>query len=65
MVAASAHAAVHVAADALKNAGGTDPTAVRDAIANTDLNTSVGRISFNDLGEVQKDVQVQVVRDGN
>ena len=65
MVAASAHAAVHVAANALKNAGGTDPAAIRDAIANTDLNTSVGRITFNDLGEVRKDVQVQVVRDGN
>jgi branched-chain amino acid transport system substrate-binding protein len=26
---------------------------------------STGQISFNALGEVQKDVQVQIVKDGN
>ena len=45
-------------------AGTDDPKAIRDAIAATDLEASTGRISFNALGEVQKDVQVQVVRDG-
>ena len=65
MVAASAHTAVHVAAAALTKAGGMDSAKLRDAIAATNLLTSIGTISFNALGEVQKDVQVQVVKDGN
>ena len=65
MVAASAHTAVHVAAAALAKAGGMDSAKLRDAIAATNLPTSIGTISFNALGEVQKDVQVQVVKDGN
>ena len=65
MVAASAHTAVHVAAAALAKAGGMDSAKLRDAIAATNLLTSIGTISFNALGEVQKDVQVQVVKDGN
>ena len=65
MVAASAHTAVHVAAAALMSAGSMDPAAVRKAIAATNLPTSIGTISFNELGEVQKDVQVQIVKDGN
>ena len=43
---------------------GDDPQALRDAIAGTELEASTGAISFNDLGEVRKDVQVQVVKDG-
>ena len=65
MVAASAHTAVHVAAAALAKAGSMDSVKIRDAIAVTNLQTSIGTISFNALGEVQKDVQVQVVKDGN
>lgn len=65
MVAASAHTAVHVAAAALMSAGSMDPAAVRKAIAAINLPASIGTISFNDLGEVQKDVQVQIVKDGN
>lgn len=65
MVAATAHTAVHVAAEALKKAGSTEAAAIRDAIAATKLEASTGTISFNALGEVQKDVQVQVVKDGN
>ena len=64
MVAASGHTAVKVAAAALAKAGGDDPKALRDAIAATTVDASTGRISFNALGEVEKDVQVQVVRDG-
>ena len=63
MVAASAHTAVKVAAAALAK-GGADPMALRDAIAGTTVEASTGTISFNGLGEVRKDVQVQVVRDG-
>jgi branched-chain amino acid transport system substrate-binding protein len=65
MVAASAHTAILVAADALKRAGSTDPEAIRKAIAETNLRVSTGTISFNSLGEVLKAVQNQVVKDGN
>lgn len=64
MVAASAHTAVTVAIEAMKKAGTSDRAAIRDAIAATTLEASTGTISFNDLGEVRKDVQVQVVKDG-
>ncbi len=64
MVAASGHTAVKVAADAIKRAGSTDKAAVRDAIAKTNLVASTGTISFNSLGEIIKDVQVQIVKDG-
>lgn len=65
MVAASAHTAVKVLAAALASGGSTDAKTLRDAIASTKLTASTGEISFNNLGEVQKDVQVQVVKDGN
>lgn len=65
MVAASAHTAILVAADALKRSGSTNPQALRDAIASTNLKVSTGTISFNALGEVMKAVQNQVVRNGN
>jgi len=64
MVGASAHTAVLVMAEAMKTAGTSDKAALRDAIAATSIDASTGHISFNSLGEVQKDVQVQVVRDG-
>ena len=51
-------------AAALKSAGPDDAAALRDAIARTEVAASTGTISFNGLGEVRKDVQVQVVRDG-
>ena len=65
MVAASGHTAVKVAAAALQAAGSMDPKTVRDAIAGINLTASTGDISFNTLGEVRKDVQVQIVKDGN
>jgi len=65
MVAASAHTAILVAADALKRAGSSDPDAIRKAIATTNLRVSTGTISFNSLGEVLKAVQNQVVKNGN
>ena len=64
MVAASTHTAVLVMAAALEVAGAGDKAALRDAIAMATVDASTGRISFNALGEVQKDVQVQIVRDG-
>jgi len=65
MVAASAHTAVKVIIAALRKAGAEDKAALRDAIAATSITASTGQISFNSLGEVRKDVQVQVVKDGN
>ena len=65
MVAASGHTAMKVLVTAMKKAGTTSPSAIRNAIAQTSLVASTGSISFNDLGEVQKNVQVQVVRDGD
>jgi len=64
MVAASGHTAVKVAVAAMRKAGTTDKKAIRDAIAATNLVASTGTISFNGLGEVQKAVQVQIVKDG-
>ena len=65
MVAASGHTAMKVLVAAMKKAGTTSPSAIRNAIAQTNLVASTGNISFNDLGEVQKNVQIQVVRDGD
>ncbi len=64
MVAASAHTAVLVLADALSRASDNSAAALRDAIASSNVDASTGQISFNNLGEVQKDVQIQVVKDG-
>ena len=64
MVAASAHTAVLVMAEALKAAGAGDRAALRGAIASSSVEASTGHISFNALGEVKKDVQIQVVKDG-
>ena len=65
MVAASGHTAMKVLVAAMKKAGTTSPSAIRNAIAQTNLVASTGSISFNDLGEVRKNVQVQIVRDGD
>ncbi len=65
MVGASAHTAIKVVVAAMQAAGTEDRAAIRDAIAKTSLDVSTGKISFNALGEVRKDVQVQVVKDGN
>jgi len=67
---AGAEAGTENAVDAVHgvvfNPGGFTHTsvAIRDAIAAITLKASTGEISFNKLGEVQKDVQVQVVKDG-
>lgn len=65
MVAASAHTAVKVLVAAMRQAGTTNKSKIRDAIAATSLTAATGNISFNNLGEVRKDVQVQIVKDGN
>jgi branched-chain amino acid transport system substrate-binding protein len=65
MVAASVHTAINVAANALSKAGAEDPAKIRDAIAATkDFPVASGRISFNELGEVYKAAQIQVIKGG-
>ena len=64
MVAASGHTALNVVIAALRIAGTSNPKAIRNAIAQTQLNAATGHISFNTLGEVRKNVQVQIVRNG-
>jgi len=65
MVAASGNAAATVAIEALKKAGGLDGKKIRDTIRANAFETAIGTLSFNNLGEVKKAVQVQVVKDGN
>jgi branched-chain amino acid transport system substrate-binding protein len=66
MVGASAYDAFMIICEAIKRAGGTDGKAIRDAIADTkNYNALTGQIKgFNDIGEVVKEVQVQVVKEG-
>jgi branched-chain amino acid transport system substrate-binding protein len=65
MVAASGHTALNVVIAALRKAGTSNPKAIRNAIAQTQLTAATGHISFNALGEVRKNVQVQIVRNGS
>ena len=64
--AAQAYAAVYVFADALKRAGGADdPVKLRDAIAATkDLDTSLGKISFDASREPVLSAKVLELKDG-
>jgi branched-chain amino acid transport system substrate-binding protein len=66
MVGASAYDAFMIICDGIKRAGSADGKAVRDAIAGTkNYNALTGEIKgFNDIGEVVKEVQVQIVKDG-
>jgi branched-chain amino acid transport system substrate-binding protein len=65
MVAASGHTALNVVITALRKAGTSNPEAIRNSIAQTQLTAATGHISFNALGEVRKNVQVQIVRNGD
>jgi len=63
MVAASSYTATLVAIDGLKKTGGKGGEALKNALASGSYDTPIGKLSFNDLHEVQKDLQVQVVKD--
>jgi len=65
MVAASGHTALNVVIAALRKDGTSNPEAIRNSIAQTQLTAATGHISFNALGEVRKNVQVQIVRNGD
>lgn len=63
--AAESSAAVQVFADALERAGTTDKTAVRDALAATDMETFYGKIKFDETGKnIAKPMALYQVLDG-
>ncbi|MBI9082035.1 MAG: ABC transporter substrate-binding protein [Desulfobacterales bacterium] len=66
MVGASAYDAFMVICDGIRRAGSLDGAAIQKAVAATrDYNGLTGVIKgFTDVGEVVKEVQVQVVKDG-
>ena len=66
MVGASAYDAFMIICEAIKQARSTDGKAIQAAIAGTkDFNALTGVIKgFNDIGEVVKEVQVQIVKNG-
>lgn len=65
MVAASTHTAINVAAEGLRRAGPDDPVKIRAAIAGIkDFEVASGKISFNELGEIYKAAQIQVIKGG-
>jgi branched-chain amino acid transport system substrate-binding protein len=66
MVGASAYDAFMIICDGIRRAGATDGPAIQQAIATTkDYNGLTGVLKgFTDIGEVVKEVQVQIVKDG-
>ncbi|MBM3354801.1 MAG: branched-chain amino acid ABC transporter substrate-binding protein [Betaproteobacteria bacterium] len=65
MVAASTHTALYVVAEGLRRGGVDDGARIRAAISGLkDFEVATGRISFNELGEVYKAAQIQVIRGG-
>ena len=63
--AAQAYASVYILAKALADAQSTDPTAIRDAMANImDLDTVLGRFSFDAVGDAVYNPIVLVVQNG-
>jgi branched-chain amino acid transport system substrate-binding protein len=51
LYATEAYTAALVAVEAIKKAGSTDAQAVRDALAKTDIDTPMGKISFDEKGD--------------
>ena len=63
--AAQSYASVYVLAKAIADAQSTDPSAIRDALANiTDFDTILGKFSFNAVGDAVYDPIVLIVKDG-
>ena len=55
-----AYAAVQILADAIERAGMLDRTAIRDAIAETDMNTVIGPVTFREDGT--GDIQIPILQ---
>ena len=63
--AAQSYATLHILVAAISNAGSTDSTAIRDALAQTmDFDTVLGSFSFDPNGEALYDPIIAVVKDG-
>ncbi len=63
MVAAASFTAVNVVVEGLKTTGGKGGDALKQALATGSYDTPIGKLAFNDLHEVKKDLQVQIVKD--
>lgn len=62
---AASYAAVHILAEAIKNAESTDPVSIRDALANImDFDTVFGKFSFNADRDAVYDQKTLIVKDG-
>lgn len=63
--AAQAYATIHILANATSEIPSTDSTAIRDALANTtDLDTILGKFSFDAVGDAVYDPVVLIVENG-
>ena len=63
--AAQSYTTVYILAAAIAEAQSADPTAIRDALANiTDLDTILGKFSFNAVGDAVYDPIVLIVKNG-
>jgi branched-chain amino acid transport system substrate-binding protein len=63
MVAAASYTATSVVIDGLKKTGGKGGEALKNAIAAGTYDMPIGKLAFNDLHEVKKDIQVQIIKD--
>ena len=63
MVGASSYSATAILIEGLRKTNGKGGAALRDAIAAGTYEMPIGKLTFNDLHEVNKDVQVQIVKD--
>ena len=62
---ARAYATIHILAEAITRAQSTDPTAIRDTLANIrDLDTVFGKFSFDANGDAVYDPKILIVKDG-
>ena len=62
---AQSYAAVYILAAAIAETQSTDPTAIREALANTkNFDTVLGAFSFNTVGDAVYDPIVQIVENG-
>ena len=62
---ALAYTSVHLLANAILNAGSTDSHAIREALASTrDIDTVLGKFSFDDAGEAVYNPVMLIVQDG-
>lgn len=63
--ATASYASVHILAEAIKNAQATDTISIRDALANiSDLDTVLGKFSFNADGDAVYEPRVLIAKDG-